>query len=260
MTAQPITVAPDYAPTAPLIRLLGPLEMAGGHPPTAPKPRQVLALLASQPGQRVSMAAFAEELWADTGIRKPNQSVETYIYRIKQDHGCLPVEHRPQGYILNVNPMDVDALRFVSFADQAAREVVAGRLVAAQDTLRAAFSLWRGSVLEDVARGPLLSRWAAGIVDRHRTARLLGFEIDLRLGRHREVLDGLRHELRADWTREDIAQTLMTALCRSQRRVEALNVYRTVREAHWRKSRALTHVRSWRGCSSRSCRGTRHSN
>lgn len=215
------------APAPIIVRLLGPLEMAGHTIPTASKMRQTLALLASHPGQQVTVDAFIEEIWGDgRQIRKPKQSVETYIMRLRR---FVHIERRALGYALMVDPMSVDAVRFMAFVDQARSE--ARDPLRAQDTLLAAFSLWSGPVLEDVTHGPLLSRWVSSVEDRYRTGRQLGFDVSLQLGRHREVLDDLHAELRAEWTREDVAQSLMLALYRSQRRVEALNVYRTVREA-----------------------------
>jgi SARP family transcriptional regulator, regulator of embCAB operon len=231
MTAQPITVAPDYAPTAPLIRLLGPLEIAGWRVPTATKPRQLLAVLASRPGQQVTVETLIDELWLDPSrIKKPRLSVETYVYHLRRDNQ-VEVARMPRGYALLIDPMQVDAVRFETFVQAAKRDFASGNFLAAEDALLAAKSLWRGPALGDVEHGPVLYRWAAGIEDRYRAAREAGWEIALRLGRHRDILDELRAALREDWTAEHVAQLLMTALYRSGRQVEALAVFRTVRRA-----------------------------
>jgi DNA-binding SARP family transcriptional activator len=230
MTALPITVAPDYALGAPSVRLFGTMEFTFGKTPTATKQRQLLALLASRAGQQVTMRTLIEELWPGLEIRKPRASVETYVRWLRKSFGHETIPRRPMGYTFAVDPMMVDAHRFGAYVDQAERESH-GDVLAAQDTLRAAMSLWRGPVLEDVERGPVLYRWAAGVEDKYRTAQALGWGIALRQGRHRDILDELRAALREDWTAEHVAQLLMTALYRSGRQVEALAVFRTVRRA-----------------------------
>jgi len=233
VTAEPLTLVPDAALEHPAVCLLGPLEFADGSSPTSSMVCQTLALLAAQPGKIWTASALIDELWAERKlINRPKQSVETYIHLLRRDWGhWLHIEHRQGGYCLVADPAAVDAHRFVALAEQARHEADEGHLLRATDTLRAAFSLWRGPVFCGVEPTPWLTRWATGIEDRRRTARQLGFDIALKLGHHRDVLDDLREELRADWSREDIAETLMVALYRSQRRAEALNIYRTVREA-----------------------------
>ncbi len=225
MTA--VSLAP---PTAPTIGLLGTFEIA--DLPTASKERQTLALLAVHAGKTVSSELLIEELWSgEKTIGFPRQSMQTYVYHIRNRGIHLIDHHRQHGYRLCADPFEVDATRFTSFVDRARHAFAEGRDREATDVLLAALSLWRGPILANVTHGPVLTRWIQGMEDRYRTARLLRFDIALKLGHHRDILDDLRGELRADRSREDIAETLMVALYRSQRRAEALNIYRTVREA-----------------------------
>jgi DNA-binding SARP family transcriptional activator len=59
----------------------------------------------------------------------------------------------------------------------------------------------------------------------------LRFEIDLRFGHHRDILDELRAAWRANPAEEPTAALLMLALYRSDRRVAALDIYRDTRAA-----------------------------
>lgn len=227
MTAPPIPLAPS---TETVVRLLGPLEFSTGPPPTAAKLMHAAALLAYNAGQLTSRAQFLSELWHGTPPRSGEQCIQSYVYLLR--HSGLTIEARQRGYMLVCPPLDVDAHRFVHYVKMARQDVAAGRFAAADDLLRAAESLWRGQPLEDVDCGGTLTEWVAALGDAYRTARRLRIELGLLSGHHREVLDELRADLRAsDWCREDVAELLMVALYRSQRRVEALNVYRTVREA-----------------------------
>jgi len=227
------TLAP--APTAPLIRLLGPLELCGHAPrPKAKKIRSVLALLALNAGDYVPAEDFYSELWGHSMPKAARQAVQTYIMWLRQhpDIGYEGISTGASGYALTlVAREDVDALRFVRLVDQARREHAKGYAPLALDTLRAAMSLWRGDPLVDVQCGPILSGWAARFADRHRSAVSLRFDIAMAAGRHRDILDDLRVAWRADPCREDTAALLMLALYRSQRRVDALAVFSATREA-----------------------------
>ncbi|MFJ9543985.1 BTAD domain-containing putative transcriptional regulator [Streptomyces sp. NPDC101225] len=52
--------------------------------PTAPKPRQVLALLALHAGQVVPVAVLAEELWGSRPPRSARPTLQTYILQLRE--------------------------------------------------------------------------------------------------------------------------------------------------------------------------------
>ncbi|MCT9011747.1 AfsR/SARP family transcriptional regulator [Streptomyces rhizosphaerihabitans] len=62
--------------------------------PTAPKPRQVLALLALRAGQVVPVGVLAEELWGSKPPRSARATLQTYILQLRElitaalDHGA----------------------------------------------------------------------------------------------------------------------------------------------------------------------------
>lgn len=224
--AQPL-LAPTDSPT---VHLLGPLGVTGCPAPTAKMQRQVLALLAIHAGHLTPTTKFVEELWGEPS-RCSKGSIETYVMYLRQLIGRDVILYSRGGYTLDIPSSQVDANRFDGYVSQAEREYRMGAYAACNDVLRAAMSLWVGEPLADVEQGPVLTQFVGRMNDRHHTARLLVIDVALATGRHRDVLDPLRALLREDWCGEDVARRLMVALYRSQRRVEALNVYRTVREA-----------------------------
>lgn len=232
MTSQPIALAPTLEPvdTPILVGLLGPMHVLGGPGPTARMMRRVLAVLALRAGEQVTVNELSWELWAGKFPRAALQSIQTYVMFLRRIPG-LAFDTTPRGYRLVAEPFEIDALRFGIYANQARTEVQEGALLAAQDTLRAAFSLLRGPVLGEVDCGPLLTSLAAGVEDSRRDALDLRYEIDLRRGRHREIVNELWAAVRADPAREDTAAKLMVALYRSNRRAEALKAYAQVRSA-----------------------------
>jgi DNA-binding SARP family transcriptional activator len=232
MTTQPITLAPsaEAADKPILIGLLGPLHIMGEPVPSATKLRQSLAFLAMHAGEQVTVVDFIWELWGGKPPRKREQSIQTYVMLLRRIPG-VSIVTRPQGYSLMADPFEVDALRFARFAARARREFGAGDILAAEDTLRAAFSLWRGPVLSEVECGPLLTSLREEIEDARRSALDLRFEVDLQAGRHREIIGDLSAAVRNNPGREDTAAMLMLALYRSNRRAEALKVFQQVRSA-----------------------------
>jgi len=230
MTTQPIILAPSAEPVDKPIRvgLLGPLHVCGGPGPSAKKERQTLALLALNPGAFVSVTDLIWELWVGKPPRQVAQSVQTYVMYLRRIPD-LVIETRPRGYALAAEPFEVDALRFTAYVGQAHRQLAEGRLLVAQDTLTAAFSLWRGQALSEVECGPLLTAHREALDDARRTALGLRWELALRAGRHREIVDDLAAEVRLDPAREDIAAKLMVALYRCNRRADALRVFHAVR-------------------------------
>lgn len=52
--------------------------------PTAPKPRQVLALLALHADQVVPVAALIEELWGTTPPRSARTTLQTYVLQLRE--------------------------------------------------------------------------------------------------------------------------------------------------------------------------------
>src|SRR5690242_6178329 len=68
------------------IGLLGPLSAhLNGKPvtPTAAKQRQVLALLALNAGQVVTVPTLIEELWGDSPPRSYSTTLQTYILQLR---------------------------------------------------------------------------------------------------------------------------------------------------------------------------------
>ncbi|GGT43769.1 hypothetical protein GCM10010271_54770 [Streptomyces kurssanovii] len=209
--------------------------------PTAPKPRQVLALLALNAGQVVPMSALSEELWGHTPPRSARTTVQTYILQLRElitralGHGTTGRTAKdilatgPGGYRLDVGGGTLDFREFDRRAGAGYRAMDAGDYPGAAKRLRDALSLWTGSALADVPAGARLALEAQRLEEARLCALDQRIEADLRLGRHRELLAELtvlvgRHRLH-----ESLHGQFMLALHRSGRRGEALSVYQRLR-------------------------------
>jgi tetratricopeptide (TPR) repeat protein len=136
---------------------------------------------------------------------------------------------RPGGYLLRVEPGQLDLHRFQVATEGARRAMAAGDAARAAEQLREALALWRGPALTDVASGSLRLTAAPPLEE----ARLIALEerldADLALGRHAELVGEVEALVAAHPDRERPRRQLMLALYRSGRLAEALGVYRSTR-------------------------------
>jgi DNA-binding SARP family transcriptional activator len=225
------------------VGILGPLVVRSAGSavvPTAPKPRQVLALLAARPAQVVPVETMVDELWGNDPPGSALTAVRTYIVQLRHAlAGALRTStaavaeevlpHTGWGYRLVTDPGQSDANLFAHYAEQGRRALVAGENDRASTLLRRALGEWRGPALADVRAGPhllahrtLLEESRLGVVEQR-------VEADLRLGRHHELVDELAALVARHPLNEILYAMLMIALYRSGRTAAALGAYERLR-------------------------------
>ncbi|THA29731.1 AfsR/SARP family transcriptional regulator [Streptomyces sp. A1547] len=205
--------------------------------PTATKQAKLLALLALHRGRLVSLTECTEELWAGQAPRSASAAIHTYIGKLRAlattgapaTDPRVVIVTRPGGYQLNPELTQVDSDEFERLAERGHRAVAAGDDAAAATRFRQALALWRGPALADLATGPLLTIRARELEERRRAVLDRCINAELRLGRHYELLGELFTHAAGDPTHEQMHAHLMLALYRAGRRVEALEIYRDLR-------------------------------
>ncbi|MCX4633230.1 AfsR/SARP family transcriptional regulator [Streptomyces sp. NBC_01443] len=225
--------------------------------PTAPKPRQVLALLALHADQVVPVSALIEELWAGTPPRSARTTLQTYVLQLRAlianalEQGAAAAEGGggaegaegaagrrtakdvlvtlPGGYLLNSGGGTSDVREFDRLAGIGYRAMDAGDFPGAARQLREALALWSGPAFADVHGGIQLDMEARRLEETRLCALDQRIEADLRLGRHRELLAELTVLASRYRTHENLHGQFMLALHRSGRRGEALDVYQRLR-------------------------------
>lgn len=226
------------------VSLLGPLEIMSGTrelTPTAPKVRQVLALLALRQNHIVQIPELIDELWGPNPPRSALTTLQTYIYLLRQiladdDAGHTGVlSTRPHGYSLAIPPENLDQWRFEQLVTEGRTAASGDRLEQAARALTQALSLWRGPALAGISAGELLTAHAVRLDEERLQALELRLEIDLRLGRHRELVGELKSLTAAHPLHEGLHGKLMLALHRSGRRHEALGLFQSFRTVHVRE-------------------------
>jgi DNA-binding SARP family transcriptional activator len=225
-------------------RILGPMEVTaetGDVTPTAPKVRQVLALLLLRCNGLVQTGEFIDELWGECPPRSALSTLQTYIYKLRKvlldetPGGGPPgseemLRTKPSGYILKVLRDNVDVGRFERRAEEGAQALEENEPERAAAALSQALTVWRGPALADVAAGELLGAYATRLEESRMRALELRIEADLQLGRHHSLVGELKMLTATHRLHEGLHAKLMLALHRSGRRYEALNVYRQLRE------------------------------
>jgi hypothetical protein len=134
------------------VGVLGTLEVGeGDHHPlriTSARQRALVALLALDAGQVVSVDRLIEGLWGDDAPADARNALRHHVSRLRKTIGPSLVT-RASGYLLAVQPEDVDALRFARLVTEARAGLRDGSGGAVAATLRSALALWRGAPLEE---------------------------------------------------------------------------------------------------------------
>ncbi|MFE0088418.1 BTAD domain-containing putative transcriptional regulator [Streptomyces sp. NPDC059016] len=219
-------------------RLLGPLEILDGARnvvPTAPKPRQVIALLLMRRNTLVQTSELIDELWENDPPASAMTTLQTYIYKLRKiltaRNSVEILLTRPGGYTLAVPDSCTDLHQFEVEADEGKALLKKGEPAAAADVLKRALGRWRGSALVDVVPGGLLSSYVTRLEELRERTLDLRIEADLQLGRHQELISELKSLVLSRPLHENVHASLMIALHRSGRRHEALEVYQALRRS-----------------------------
>ncbi|HYT25965.1 MAG TPA: BTAD domain-containing putative transcriptional regulator, partial [Actinomycetota bacterium] len=219
--------------------LLGPLEARRRERPLrlgSIKHRMLLAKLLLHPNQVVSTDELIDTVWGGEPPPTVRQSLQNHVAALRKtiEPQAAPTPRtlltRDPGYLLEVDPDQVDLHRFQRLVAHGRRALAEGDARAAADLLGQALSLWRGPVLADVAAATEAD-WPELVgVDELRLAALEArVEADLALGRHHELVGELEMLTRQHPLREQLHGQLMLALYRSGRQADALAAYRDAR-------------------------------
>ncbi|MEV5342370.1 BTAD domain-containing putative transcriptional regulator [Streptomyces sp. NPDC052676] len=225
-------------------KVLGPLEvLSDGRslPLGGVQQRAVLALLLLHANQVVPTSRLLEALWPeDTRPVTARKMVQNAVWALRAvletggNGNDGPPPHlltRAPGYLLRVDPEQLDATRFERAVAAGRARLDGGEPAEAAALLGEALAHWRGPALSDLVeqgvRWPELSALGQLRLD----AMEDRFEAELACGRHHAVLGDLMALARAEPLRERLGGQLMLALYRCGRQAEALNVFGTVRQA-----------------------------
>ncbi|MFD3486088.1 BTAD domain-containing putative transcriptional regulator [Streptomyces sp. NPDC058665] len=214
--------------------VLGPLTVRRAGVPVelgTPKGQLVLAVLLRRPGRPVSGDALAEAVWGDEQPKSAAKNVQTYVHRLRQRLGEPGrIAREGPGYLLRADRDELDAARFEDLVDMARAALVAGDPPQSRRLYDEALGLWRGPAFAGLADVPALTSEAARLDELRLGVLEERIDVDLRLGRHGELLGELTALTMEHPFRERMWAQLMLALYRCGRRADALLAYLQVRD------------------------------
>ena len=141
------------------VSVLGPLAVDDDGSPVVvrgTRQRHLLAVLALSPRIAVRPLALIDEVWADELPVGPTSALQTAIHKLRTDVGRRWVETVEAGYMLCVEPDDVDALGFERLVGAGRAALATGEPQRAEQQFAAALALWRGDPLLELPDSPAI--------------------------------------------------------------------------------------------------------
>src|SRR5262245_41704059 len=213
--------------------VLGPLEVrieGKSVPLGGRKQRTLLALLVVNPNEVVSRDRLVDGVWGEWAPGSAQRSLDTYVSRLRALLGGDRIERRPPGYLLRVEPGELDLDRFEALLEEGRSAAAAGDPATACDRLRGALALWRGRALADLASEAPLGVEAQRLEERRLLALEGRIDTDLQLGGGAALVGELERLVTENPFRERLLGQLMLALHRAGRQADALAAFRAGRQ------------------------------
>ena len=181
----------------------------------------------------MSEERLLDELW---GADQPLSGKAAVRVRVSQLRKALNGDRellatRAPGYVLSLEPDQLDALRFERLLADGRRALADGDAELAAASLGDALRLWRGPALADLSYEEFVQGEIARLEELRLSALEERIEADLALGRHAELIGELEGLVAAEPFRERLRRQQMLALYRAGRQAEALAAYRDARQA-----------------------------
>jgi DNA-binding SARP family transcriptional activator/tetratricopeptide (TPR) repeat protein len=210
--------------------ILGPVEVVSGGAlvrVATGRAQTVLAMLLLESGRVVPFQRLVAALWEcdppDTA-RSQVQICVSVLRKLLAGTGAAIVT-QPPGYLLRIPDGSLDLWRFRRLCGTAG-SLAGQRPQEAAAHYRQALALWRGDACASVASQVVIQA-AVQLNEERWTALEQAMVVELRLGRHQQVVAELVRFVAAEPLRERPRALLMLALYRSGRQAGALEVYRS---------------------------------
>ncbi|MCX3061387.1 AfsR/SARP family transcriptional regulator [Streptomyces beihaiensis] len=204
--------------------------------PSAAKVRVVLATLLVRSNEVVSVDGLIDELWGEDPPRTAMTTLQVYVSQLRKLLGDVEPEFgrealltRPPGYLLRVDPDQLDLAVFEKLHRDGREAMEHGDAAGAADLQRRALALWRGPLLSDTPHGSLLHNMAVRLTEVRNAALEQRMRAELQLGHHQELLGELQSLTDELPMHEEFHAHLMVALYRTGRQADALRTFSKLR-------------------------------
>ncbi|MFD5631383.1 BTAD domain-containing putative transcriptional regulator [Streptomyces sp. NPDC127072] len=202
----------------------------------SPQQRAVLGALLLRRGRPVTVGELVSAVWGEEPPTAAVSVLRTYVSRLRKvlepgrDAGGSPqvVVSAADGYLAHVPEDALDLGVFEQRVAGAKRLRAAGEVSAAAELLHAALDEWEGTPLAGLP-GPLAEAERSRLHEERLNILENRLDLDVRLGRHGDVIAELTALIGEHPLREQLCRMLMLALYRSGRQADALAAYRRTR-------------------------------
>jgi DNA-binding SARP family transcriptional activator/ABC-type transport system substrate-binding protein/streptogramin lyase len=212
--------------------VLGPVEVRIDGRAVAlggPKQRALLALLLLSGNEVVSRDRLIDGLWGLRAATSAQRSLDSYVSRLRTLLGSDRIQRRRPGYLLRVEPDELDLERFEGLLERGRAAAAAGDASTARDLLREGLGLWRGRALTDLESEPFVAVEAERLEERRLLALEARIDAELELGGGSELVGELERLVADHPFRERLLGQLMLCLYRAGRQADALAAYQVCR-------------------------------
>ncbi|MDH4276658.1 MAG: AAA family ATPase [Acidimicrobiia bacterium] len=221
--------------------LLGPVSAwIDGAAVSLGGPRQaaVLARLLLTPRHVVSLDQFVDSIWDNRIPSRPDVAIRSYISNLRRliepdrkqrGHDSI-LTSASAGYRLDLEPSQIDWVRFERAVNNARAMLHNGEYAAATGELRGANTLWQGEPLSGVPDSEFFSAHRNRLEELRAVALEFMYEAQLGRGDHLSVAADIEQAIAGHPFRERLTELGMIALYRSGRQSAALALGQQLRQ------------------------------
>jgi SARP family transcriptional regulator, regulator of embCAB operon len=214
-------------------QVLGPLRVTYADaviPIGAVRLERIMTILVLRANQLVPNTQLITEIWGDEPPERAKQGIHVYVSQLRKKLSAVgaqsPIVTRSPGYALEVAPEALDFQVFRRLMSDGRTHLAAGRAGDASRSFDEAMEIWRVPVLSDIYDGPVASGYVNALDELRLECVEMRTEAEMLQGRHRSLISQL-YTLIAEYPlHEAFYAQLMRALSLSERRGDALAVYR----------------------------------
>jgi DNA-binding SARP family transcriptional activator/streptogramin lyase len=215
-------------------QVLGPLAVVGENGPVfigRGKRRTLLGLLLLNVNEVVPYDRLIDEIWGAAPPSTARSALHVLVSELRKalrDEGAETLLTHSGGYVLKVAAEDLDVRLFERLLN-AGRNALPADPETAEERLREALALWRGSALQDFAYDDFARTEIGRLEELHLQAEEELVEAELARGGGEDLVPKLEALIARNPKRERPRGQLILALYRAQRQTEALEAYADAR-------------------------------
>src|SRR4051794_1193479 len=217
--------AVEFGVLGPVVAHRDGVEIALG----GPKQRALLAMLLLNANRPVGRDRLIDGIWGEHPPATADHTLDNYVSRLRKalDDGRLA--RGPGGYVLRVEPGELDLDRFEEHLASGRELMAAGAPAEAVDEFRSALALSRGPALGELRYEPFGQPESERLEERRLQAIEEQVAAELELGAGSGLVTELGDLVREQPFRERLLGALMLALYRAERQAEALETFQAAR-------------------------------